>query len=347
MRLVWRTSTEEEITHLKEKLDEKSISYTVEVEKEEAWESEYYGSLIYSLWITNDDDLESAKELLQKIELSPSTQQISNNNTASSPLGEFLQQKFRLSVQKEKKQSTAFWTLVLLFISLGLFIADAYQYTNKGPSPLRQTLLFDYPSPPSSPCWEGLYTQLISLLTKSEEAPPLSLDLFAKRIQEGQIWRLISPIFLHGDLIHLVFNMFWLIFLGTQLEERLPKSRFFALIVVLAALSNTAQYTMTGPLFIGFSGVACGMVGFIHARQKRAPWEAYMFTPATYSFVFFFIVALAVLSVATFFFELYLGYTIPIGFANTAHISGLVAGLWLGRLSWFSAQTLEIGYKRR
>jgi GlpG protein len=345
MRLVWRTTTEEEITHLKEKLDEQNISYTIEVEKEQAWESEHYGSIIYSLWINNDDDLEEAKELLQKIELSPSTQQISNNNnTPLSPLGEFLQQKFRISIQKEKKYSTAFWTLILLFISLGLFITDAYQYTNKAqpPSPLRQTLLFDYPSTPSSPYWEGFYTQLLSLLTKSEEVTPLSPELFAKRIQEGQLWRLISPIFLHGDLIHLIFNMFWLIFLGTQLEERLPKSRFFALIVILAALSNTAQYTMTGPLFIGFSGVACGMVGFIHTRQKRAPWEAYMLTPATYSFVFFFIFALAALSVATFFFEWFLDYTIPIGFANTAHISGLLAGLWLGRLPWFSAPTLNI-----
>ncbi len=345
MRLVWRTSTEEEINHLKEKLDEKNISYTVEVEKEEAWENEHYGSLIYSLWINNDDDLDSAKKLLQKIELSPSTQQILNNKNPS-PLREFLQQKFRISTQKEKKQSPAFWTLILLFISLGLFIADAYQYTNKAPSLLRQTLLFDYPSPPSSPYWEGFYTQILSLLTKSEGAPPLSFDLFAKRIQEGQIWRAVTPIFLHGDLIHLIFNMLWLIFLGTQLEERLPKSRFFALILILAALSNTAQYTMTGPFFIGFSGVACGMVGFIHARQKRAPWEAYMLTPSTYSFVFFFVLALVALSVATFFLEWFVGYTIPLGFANTAHISGLVAGLFLGRLPWFSARVVEIGYER-
>jgi len=334
MRLAWKTTSENEIGHLKETLDAQSIAYTIEVEQEKAWESEEYGSTVYSLWINNDDDFEKAKTLLQSADLPSAQPSVSWNNGPSSPLQEFVQQKFRLSIQEKPARSTAFWTLCIFFISLGLFIADAYQHTNQQLSPLRQTLLFD--DPPSN--WEGVYTQLAN----RGEKTTLSFELFAKKIREGELWRCITPVLLHGDLLHLIFNMLWLIFLGSQLEERLSKFRLFSLFCILAALSNTAQYVMTGPLFIGFSGVACGMVGFIHARQKQAPWEAYVLTPATYSFVFFFIFALAALSVITFVFEYFWGFTIAIGFANTAHISGLLAGLLLGKCPWFSAHTTHL-----
>lgn len=38
-------------------------------------------------------------------------------------------------------------------------------------------------------------------------------------IKQGEVWRLITPIFMHGDIWHLVMNVYWIYFLGSQIEH--------------------------------------------------------------------------------------------------------------------------------
>ena len=42
---------------------------------------------------------------------------------------------------------------------------------------------------------------------------------FFKDILGGQIWRIITPIFLHFSILHIFFNMYWLYELGGQIEK--------------------------------------------------------------------------------------------------------------------------------
>ena len=61
-------------------------------------------------------------------------------------------------------------------------------------------------------------------------------------ILNGEVWRVITPIFLHGDILHLLFNMMWLYQLGGSVE-RIEKPWYLALLVVgLGTLCNIAQY---------------------------------------------------------------------------------------------------------
>ena len=86
-------------------------------------------------------------------------------------------------------------------------------------------------------------------------------------IRAGQVWRLVTPIFLHAGVLHLVFNMLWLYQLGGQIEAQESSGYFAVMVLVLAVICNTGQYVVSGPLFIGMSGVVYGLLGLkTHAK---------------------------------------------------------------------------------
>ena len=49
---------------------------------------------------------------------------------------------------------------------------------------------------------------------------------YLNAVEQGEIWRLITHMFLHGSLIHLLVNMYSLFVLGTQLETFIGKLKF-------------------------------------------------------------------------------------------------------------------------
>lgn len=187
----------------------------------------------------------------------------------------------------------------------------------------------------NTPYWQGLYTIL-----KQEEGESASKELqtvpMFEKIRQGEIWRLISPALLHADLFHLFFNMLWLVVLGRQMEQRLGKAHYIFFILLTAIVSNTAQYIMSGPNFVGLSGVLCGMLTFIWTRQRYAPWEGYQLDKMTIIFMLIFIFAMAALQIFSFVLEKSLDVSISPGIANTAHLSGALIGLVLGRMNFFS-----------
>jgi len=93
---------------------------------------------------------------------------------------------------------------------------------------------------------------------------------------------------------------------------------------------------MSGPDFLGFSGVVIGMAGFIWMRQRQAPWEGYPLQKATVMFILFFVAAMFALELLVFFLRLFNIGNLSASIANTAHIIGGLCGMVLGRFSFFS-----------
>lgn len=186
-----------------------------------------------------------------------------------------------------------------------------------------------------TPAWPGYY-QL--LLTKGWNGVMSGLEDYPtfEKIKEGQLWRFFSPIFLHGDVFHIFFNMLWLIVLGKQIEARLSPFRYISLILILAAFSNTAQYLMSGANFIGFSGVLCGMLAFLWVRQREAPWEGYRMDKATVVFMLLFVIGMAALQLSSFVLEKTTNISFAPNIANMAHFSGGLLGLFLGKINFFA-----------
>jgi membrane associated rhomboid family serine protease len=86
-------------------------------------------------------------------------------------------------------------------------------------------------------------------------------------LEQGELWRLVTPIFLHGDILHLIFNCLWLIQLGPFLEETFGRSRFLFLYLtsgVAGFLCSVGWRFVSGAgrtdFGIGASGAVFGLI---------------------------------------------------------------------------------------
>jgi GlpG protein len=138
-------------------------------------------------------------------------------------------------------------------------------------------------------------------------------------IRHGQVWRLITPIFIHFGLIHILFNMLWLRDLGSMIEGRQSPWHLAILVVVIAAVSNLAQYYYGGPRFGGMSGVVYGLLGYIWMRGRFDPGSGLYLHPST------------VTMMIIWFFACFTPL-IP-NIANATHAAGLAIGIAGGYLS--------------
>lgn len=184
-----------------------------------------------------------------------------------------------------------------------------------------------------TPSWRGFY-HFFQVAKSQGWATAKATPLFEK-ISQGEAWRLFTPCLLHRDFLHVLFNMVWVWILMKPLESRLSRGKICLLILVIGVVANVAQYLVSGPYFLGFSGVITGLAGFIWVRQKRAPWEGYTVQKSTLLFLLFFVLAMFLIEMLTWLLQAFSIIQIAPNIANTAHIVGGLMGLLLGRLSFF------------
>jgi GlpG protein len=152
-------------------------------------------------------------------------------------------------------------------------------------------------------------------------------DSKLKEIQSGEVWRLVTPIIMHGSPLHIFFNMWWLVDLGTLIEIRRGTLRLALLILIAAIVSNFAQYLWMergdpggNHSFLGMSGVVYALFGYIWMKGLYQPEQGLILHPNTVTIM----LAWLVLCMT--------GVVGPI--ANAAHFMGLVAGVAFGVLRY-------------
>lgn len=185
-----------------------------------------------------------------------------------------------------------------------------------------------------TPFWSGIYS--LWFVKKEGVKQIIEATPLFEKIRQGEVWRLFTPALMHQDIFHIFFNMLWLLVLGKQIEQRLHFWPYIFFIITVGIFSNTAQYLMIGPNFIGFSGVLCGMMAFIWTRQVQAPWEGYQIDRLTLIFMLIFILGMAAIQLLAFFAERFFSLSFSLNIANTAHVIGGLVGFLLGRLNYFS-----------
>ena len=146
------------------------------------------------------------------------------------------------------------------------------------------------------------------------------------QIWNGLIWGLVTPIFIHGSILHLLFDMLWLIQLGRILERTLPQAIYLLFIVAAGAVGSAAEILISGQPGIGMSGVVYAMFGLMWAgRGAFSSWRAI----ATQDNLRF-LIGWGLLCVAATYLPFLRSFGLNV--ANGAHGGGFLFGLCVGFL---------------
>ena len=86
--------------------------------------------------------------------------------------------------------------------------------------------------------------------------------LYGPAVANGDWWRLVTSAFLHANLIHIGFNMYFLWFAGSAVEQALGRGRFLMVYFVsaLAGSAGALLWTPDAPT-VGASGAIFGILG--------------------------------------------------------------------------------------
>jgi GlpG protein len=92
-----------------------------------------------------------------------------------------------------------------------------------------------------------------------------------------QVWRFVTPIFIHFGIVHFAFNAAVVVEFGRRIERGAGSWVLLLLVLLIAVVSDVAQFVVTqAPLFGGLSGVAYGLFAYVATRGRldRAPvWQ--------------------------------------------------------------------------
>jgi len=140
-------------------------------------------------------------------------------------------------------------------------------------------------------------------------------------LADGEYYRLVAAMFLHGGFLHLFLNMWALYQLGMIFETMFGSMRFlvFYFVAGISASVVSSIFIPIGIPGVGASGAIFGILGALIVSIKRSPrWRGQEWT-----------------RILTRQLSIWAGINIIIGFSvpgidNAAHIGGFVAGLILG-----------------
>jgi len=144
-------------------------------------------------------------------------------------------------------------------------------------------------------------------------------------IRAGELWRLITPVFLHGSILHIAFNMYALFVYGRGIEARYGHRRFLLLYFLSGYAGNVMSFLLTVNPSLGASTAIFGLIAaegvFIVQNRKLLGTRVNR-------------ALINLLSIAGV--NLLIGFTTT-GVDNWGHIGGMLGGFlfaWFGGPRW-------------
>ena len=101
------------------------------------------------------------------------------------------------------------------------------------------------------------------MLAECSPRPPAAACFGYSGVDQGGWWRLLTSVFLHTEILHILFNMYALWIFGPVLERFLGSSRFLALYLTCGVAGSVAVLYFSPPHLptLGASGAIFGLFG--------------------------------------------------------------------------------------
>jgi rhomboid protease GluP len=203
-----------------------------------------------------------------------------------------------------------------------------------GPETPRQSLAFPLHRPVAT--WVLLGILIAVFLIETAVGGSTDSDVLVRLgakvtalIADGEYWRLFTSMFLHIGLMHLAFNGYALVVIGTELESILGWARFLVVYLCSGLFGSLASYALSPHLSAGASGAVFGLIGALAVFFALYRRELGSFGQRRLAQIAFLIVI-----------NLFLGFTRE-GIDNLAHLGGLLSGIALG---WALAPRYRVDY---
>ena len=135
-------------------------------------------------------------------------------------------------------------------------------------------------------------------------------------------WLLLTSIFLHGSIVHLLYNMFALFLFGSLLEKHVGSARFIFIFLFTGIIASIAA-AFFYPASLGASGAIYGIIGaLVVLKPFMLVWAFGVPMPMIIAGILWGLIDFAG-------FSSYLS-GLPSGIANAAHLAGIFSGVFLG-----------------
>ena len=131
-------------------------------------------------------------------------------------------------------------------------------------------------------------------------------------VLSGEYWRLFTSMFMHASLLHIIFNMYALNIIGSQLESFFGKAKFLTIYIVSGITGGLLSILFSDYVSVGASGSIFGLLGALL-------YFGYHYRVYLENVIRSQIIPLIIMNLA-------IGFLFA-GIDNAAHIGGLIGGI--------------------
>ena len=144
----------------------------------------------------------------------------------------------------------------------------------------------------------------------------MNLTLFPMNFQFFQPWQLVTYMFSHSDIFHILFNMLMLWMVGSMLEYNMGSKKFLLYYMICGIGAGLVIYFTTSSPVIGASGAIFGIMAAVAYFWPNMPILIFGIIPAK---IKWFVIGMIIISL--------LSLNSGDGISHIGHLSGAVIGL--------------------